>query len=875
MDAQKTRFEFIDPRDGANGVAYSAETKAEIIEKAEYVGGTRFHEVKPDNSVTAHVKVDGEWREASQLENANKAAATAEALSKQIQNAAQQNNDPAKMPAEVRQAFDEMGVDPVQDAERRASIGIEARSIAYSNAVSAVKADKLQAIPDGDITAKLAEMRQPETVLASDVSRQWAELDAREFAKLQTPERQEDAATAIAQNMRANPEYGAALQTAAPDIAQTVKAYEAEDDRRVSLKETGKAMDWQVMAAAAGRDADVFEVPQRDYTADRAESATPKTPAEALQSIHDRALDLQSEGLDIEDLTPDVAARLAREDQADFARLGPVERAEAANVIGDNFRNRGYSGEFARNDPEGAQDVVREVSRQGADAEQQAGMSDATLESHIAAQASKDLSPDMVAQLNAKDMAATVAKEMNGTLSDWEPSQSKNWQYANLTIGEETLRIGASTGSVVSVDGRSHSPDGSPNTDIESVRAAMDYGHTAALHLSGNAEKSADTQIGVPMASMPNAVMVYNDTPGMAGAEILNSDGTRISFGGKEAIETFAEENKLSAEDKTKLLELDAQADKYRAGPDVGSAWDAAAMARMEDARRKEFADVREAMGLNAIEPDIERERQQLQGDAEAQRQAWLSKNQPAAAPAQEPGGNGVESDEIFTATQADTKPVVPPEIEQQYLRVGDKFYHPKNTDLVAFEDKGNKLETKSNSEAIAESMVRIAEARGWDEIKVTGSETFRKEVWLEAASRGMHVKGYSPSEQDKAELAKRVSASESNKIEKDNKPFRARENEAEAAPADSKNKRMAETFANASPAAAVKEYPELAGAATAAAAIGKKAEADGLTPAQRAVVDARVKHNIVNSIERGEIPEVKVKEEIQLQRETEREYAR
>ena len=75
--------------------------------------------------------------------------------------------------------------------------------------------------------------------------------------------------------------------------------------------------------------------------------------------------------------------------------------------------------------------------------------------------------------------------------------------------------------------------------------------------------------------------------------------------------------------------------------------------------------------------------------------------------------------------------------------------------------------------------------------------------------------------------------------------------------------------------AAAVKEYPELAGAATAAAAIGKKAEADGLTPTQRAVVDARVKHNIVNSIERGEIPEVKVKEEVQLQRETEREYAR
>lgn len=176
------------------------------------------------------------------------------------------------------------GGDPDTEDERRASIGIEARSIAYSNAVSAVKADKLEAIPEGDITAKLAEMRQPETVLASDVSRQWAELDAREFAKLQSPERQEDAATAIAQNMRANPEYGAALQATAPDISATVKAYEAEDDRRVSLKETGKAMDYEkAMAAAAGRDADVFELPRRDYTADRAEPATPKTPAEALR----------------------------------------------------------------------------------------------------------------------------------------------------------------------------------------------------------------------------------------------------------------------------------------------------------------------------------------------------------------------------------------------------------------------------------------------------------------------------------------------------------------------------------------------------------------------------------------------------------------
>jgi len=185
--------------------------------------------------------------------------------------------------------------------------------------------------------------------------------------------------------------------------------------------------------------------------------------------------------------------------------------------------------------------------------------------------------------------------------------------------------------------------------------------------------------------------------------------------------------------------------------------------------------------------------------------------------------------------------------------------------------------------------MVRIAEARGWDEIKVSGSETFRKEVWLEAASRGMHVKGYTPSEQDKAELAKRLSETEANKVEKDNKPFRARENEdakevkaqAEApkpeAKAETPNKRMAGSFAKDSPVEAVKKHPELAGAAAAVAAMDKKAEADGLNEQQRAIVMARVRQNVVNSIERGELPEVKVKEQVEVARQAneEKEYSR
>lgn len=309
---------------------------------------------------------------------------------------------------------------------------------------------------------------------------------------------------------------------------------------------------------------------------------------------------------------------------------------------------------------------------------------------------------------------------------------------------------------------------------------------------------------------------------------------------------------------------------------------------RVAAMRARDTAQAREALGMNTVEPNIEKEQQQLSEAQDAQRAAWLKKAEadaPKPQAGKAPGDNKVESDEIFTATQPDVKPAVPPDVEKQYLHVGNKFYHPKNTDLVAFEDKGNKLETKSNSEAIAESMVRIAEARGWDEIKVSGSETFRKEVWLEAAQRGMHVKGYNPSEQDKAELAKRMSQTDANKVEKGTAQFRARETdeakEAKAQPEqpkpESPNKRMAESFAKDSPEEAAKKHPELAGAAAAVASMEKKAEADGLNAQQRAVVMARVRQNVVNSIERGQIPEVKVKEEIEVKREVkaEKEHAR
>ncbi|MEJ7807167.1 MAG: LPD7 domain-containing protein, partial [Telluria sp.] len=100
---------------------------------------------------------------------------------------------------------------------------------------------------------------------------------------------------------------------------------------------------------------------------------------------------------------------------------------------------------------------------------------------------------------------------------------------------------------------------------------------------------------------------------------------------------------------------------------------------------------------------------------------------------------------------------MIPPEVERVYLRDGHKFYHPKNQKLVAFEDHGKQLKTTQSSGPVAMAMVQIAEARGWKEIKVSGTEEFRKEAWREAAMRGIGVQGYKPTSLDLAELARRT----------------------------------------------------------------------------------------------------------------------
>ncbi len=281
----------------------------------------------------------------------------------------------------------------------------------------------------------------------------------------------------------------------------------------------------------------------------------------------------------------------------------------------------------------------------------------------------------------------------------------------------------------------------------------------------------------------------------------------------------------------------------------AGMSLDPSALRQVAAVRAHDTRLARQSMGLNTLEP---------QTDA-------------PPVPVTAATANAVESDEVFTASQRDVRKDVqthiPSAIEKQYLRVGNKFFDPKNTDAAAFEDKGNKLETQSNSHNVAEILVQIARARGWDEIKVSGSETFRKEVWLEANQLGMSVKGYTPQDQDKAELARRVRTQPANRIEPKTSP----------APIQMDHTDRTATFLWETPETTVKAHPELAGTVAASIAIDRQVKDSGLTAAQQSIVATRVRQNIVNSIERGDTPTLKILAPVEPARtpKPEREYAR
>ncbi len=95
----------------------------------------------------------------------------------------------------------------------------------------------------------------------------------------------------------------------------------------------------------------------------------------------------------------------------------------------------------------------------------------------------------------------------------------------------------------------------------------------------------------------------------------------------------------------------------------------------------------------------------------------------------------------------------IPASVRKRYLIAENRFYFRDDPNLIAFEDKGKRLATEHNDPVVARSMIELAVAKNWSAIKVSGTDEFRREVWLAASTRNIGVRGYEPRAIDLAKL--------------------------------------------------------------------------------------------------------------------------
>lgn len=171
----------------------------------------------------------------------------------------------------------------------------------------------------------------------------------------------------------------------------------------------------------------------------------------------------------------------------------------------------------------------------------------------------------------------------------------------------------------------------------------------------------------------------------------------------------------------------------------------------------------------------------------------------------------------------------------------------------VAFTETAFKLTTDQDHPSIARSMVDVAEARNWKALRVTGSDTFRRQVWMEATVRGVRALGYEPDAADLQVVQREREARQHNRIE----PAR----EQASSPAESSSegaKAKGNTGRGGGGRKAVL-------AALEAVLVDRK-----VPPKQRAAVMAAAEQNLAKRMRDGETHRVKVYDEQAPSRRTE-----
>lgn len=182
-----------------------------------------------------------------------------------------------------------------------------------------------------------------------------------------------------------------------------------------------------------------------------------------------------------------------------------------------------------------------------------------------------------------------------------------------------------------------------------------------------------------------------------------------------------------------------------------------------------------------------------------------------------------------------------PEVVRKRYLAEAGQYFFRDRNNALAFEDKGGRIATQTEDPVVAASMVELAVAKGWKELKVTGSESFRRSVWLEAAKRGMAIRGYEPKPQDELYLQEMKAQSQRTVSVHQLGPERAR------------------AFTEQAQEEALKVYPELQKAYAGRASIYQWIDNNIPDPKKQVELRAAIDRGMAERLTKGEIPSVVV----------------
>jgi putative DNA primase/helicase len=155
----------------------------------------------------------------------------------------------------------------------------------------------------------------------------------------------------------------------------------------------------------------------------------------------------------------------------------------------------------------------------------------------------------------------------------------------------------------------------------------------------------------------------------------------------------------------------------------------------------------------NTIERDsLSVEREQVEPAVEFSKAVPVAEERPSPS---EPIETGATDMSALPAASPEARRLaqpraIPEAIVHRFLRVDDQFYFPDRS--LAFVDHGTSLKAATENQEVVRSLVAIAQARGWEAIRVNGTESFRRLIWREATRQDLPVRGYSPTDVERAE---------------------------------------------------------------------------------------------------------------------------